>query len=404
MKSSIPYTIFVSPALVLISFTALFSEDSGTTSTRAESTMLAKKLLVDCARVREGDIVRIEGGIGDVELIENLGIEAAKLGADPLTVLFPSDNAIKRYQLEVPAKYDTRTSPIALKLAEMLDVSVFIESFDYETSFAGLPPERVNALFQSMVLNVDQAMLANNVRRISLGNGFYPTERRARRLGITLAELSKLFHDGLNVDYDTLRATGETIRNTLATAKVARLTSTAGTNLSVRIENRPAHVSDGVLSDEEIKKGGAACLLFLPAGEVYLTPVAGTAEGTVIIDRQLWEGKEVRNLKLTFKAGRLTSMSADSEIERLKEVYDAAGAGKDEFSALDVGINPAVRLPDHSPGDLFVQSGMITIGLGNNEWAGGENTASFGLSVFLRTATLRIDDQFVVQDGALKVQ
>jgi leucyl aminopeptidase (aminopeptidase T) len=255
-----------------------------------------------------------------------------------------------------------------------------------------------------MVLKVDQAMLAHNVRRISLGNGFYPTERRARRLGITLAELSKLFHDGLNVDYDKLRATGETIRKTLATAKVARVTSMAGTDLTVRIENRPAHVSDGVLSDEEIKKGGAACLLYLPAGEVYLTPVAGTAEGTLVIDRQLWEGKEVRNLNLTFRAGRLTSMSAESGVERLQEVYDAAGAGKDEFSALDIGINPAVRLPDHSSGDLFVQSGMITIGLGNNEWAGGENTASFGLSVFLRAATLRIDDQFVVQNGALKVQ
>src|SRR5438067_4427406 len=101
-------------------------------------------------------------------------------------------------------------------------------------------------------------------------------------------------------------------------------------------------VSDGLLSDDKLKKGGPVCQVWLPAGEVYLAPVPGTAEGKVVVERMLLEGKEVRGLRLTFKKGKLTEMKAESGLEQIQALYDAAGPGKDEFSVLDIGINPAV--------------------------------------------------------------
>jgi leucyl aminopeptidase (aminopeptidase T) len=114
--------------------------------------------------------------------------------------------------------------------------------------------------------------------------------------------------------------------------------------MKVQIEGRPVFVSDGVISADDVQTGGAACSVWLPAGEVYLTPVPGTAEGKVVGDRQFFQGEEIQDLTLTFKAGKLTSMTAKSGLERLKALYDAAGPGKDEFAGIDIGINPNVHL------------------------------------------------------------
>src|SRR5262249_45519019 len=137
--------------------------------------------------------------------------------------------------------------------------------------------------------------------------------------------------------------------------------------------------------------------------EVYLAPVPGTAEGKVVVEKTLFEGKEVRGLTLTFKKGKMTEMTAKSGLERVQALYDAAGAGRDEFSYIDVGINPSVRMPKGSPAGLFMEAGTITVGPGNNVWAGGENKSSFGLGCYLKDGTLEVDGKPLVKDGALQL-
>ena len=57
-------------------------------------------------------------------------------------------------------------------------------------------------------------------------------------------------------------------------------------------------------------------MIWLPAGEVYLAPVIGSANGIVIVDRHFYQGNLITNLKLTFKNGKLLtggSISLQSE-------------------------------------------------------------------------------------------
>ena len=79
--------------------------------------------------------------------------------------------------------------------------------------------------------------------------------------------------------------------------------------MRVRVQGRPVYASDGIISAEEAQKGGAAVSVYLPAGEVYVTPVAGTAEGKIVRPREDFQGQEIQNLTLTFAAGKLTSMT-----------------------------------------------------------------------------------------------
>ncbi|MGH9905732.1 MAG: hypothetical protein ACRD8U_09150, partial [Pyrinomonadaceae bacterium] len=124
--------------------------------------------------------------------------------------------------------------------------------------------------------------------------------------------------------------------------------------------------------------------VYLPAGEVYCAPVPGTAEGKVVVSRDFYQGKEITDLMLTFVAGKLTSMTGSGPgFAGFKADYDARADGKELCAFIDFGLNPNFRVPEASKLGNWIQAGMVTVGTGNNTWAGGDNNISFGTTCYL---------------------
>jgi leucyl aminopeptidase (aminopeptidase T) len=237
---------------------------------------------------------------------------------------------------------------------------------------------------------------------VNLGNNLYPTKTLAKRFKVPLKDLTNIFWNGVNVDYTKLHATGNAVRASLENGKQVHITTPAGTDLTVQIEGRPVHVSDGVISEEDIKRGPAGYNVWLPAGEVYVAPVVGTAKGKVVVEKYSYSGKVIEGLTLTFEAGKVTSITAKSALKRLKDMYDAASKGKENFAFIDFGINPNVKIPRGSEMVAYMPAGMITVGIGGNTWAGGENDIEYGLQFHLTQATVTIDGKAVLENGMLK--
>ena len=301
----------------------------------------------------------------------------------------------------MPARFDSQEPKWDLKLAEIIDVQIAVEASD-EQALAGVPPERLTAINKA-AMPVYPLLTKRNVRHVvGLGNGLYPTASRARQYGLSQEELAKIFWDGLNVDYAKMQSTGEELQKILSHGKELQLTNANGTNLKMSIEKRPVFVSDGNLTPEKIKKGGAAVQTWLPAGEVFVTPVARSAEGKVVIDRVFYQGKEVVGLTMTLKSGKVTELAAKSGGERLLEMYKAAGPGKEQFAIVDIGINPNVHIPKDSKMLVFMASGMISAWIGGDTWAGGDNNSPFATGGFMPGSTLKVDGKVVVEKGMLK--
>ena len=362
---------------------------------------LAEKLVNQCAAIKEGDAVLISGGAGNQELLENIAVQVRKQGGFPL-LTFGSDRLTKRMLDDVPAKYDSQKPSLDLALAGIIDAIISVDYGEGEGLLAHVPAERMAARAKA-AQPVMNAFLKRGVRQVNLGNGLYPTEALAKRFGVEKEQLSKIFWDGVNVDYSKLQATGDAVRSSIASGKEIHITTPNGTDLKARIEGRQIFVSDGVITPEKIKKGGPASQTWLPAGEVYLSAVPGTAEGKVVVPRQMFRGKTIESLTLTFKAGKLTSMSAKAGLEPLKALYDASGEGKDVFGIIDLGINPNVHLVPGSRMDAWMPAGMVTVAFGANDWAGGENSSSFSLSSFLPGSTVTVDGKTLVEKGSLKM-
>ena len=377
-------------------------ETKPATTSAADSEAIANRVVTQVAGVKEGDVVFVSGGVRDLELLENLATDARKVGAHTLLIL-NSDRLAKKYYAEVPEKYDTQPPEFDLKLATLPTVAIGIDSNETEGLFADVSPTRLANVAKTNQ-PVGDLFLKRNVRSVAIGNDLYPTAWRAKRFGVSQEDLAKTFWSAVNADYSEIQATGAKLQTTLSAGKELHVTSPEGTDLKVKIEARPFFVSDGIISAEDVQKGGPAVSVYLPAGELYTTPVAGTAEGKIVIAQTYYRGKELTNLTLAFAGGKMTSMNGSGPgFDALKKDYDAtADPGKDLLSYVDFGINPNLKLWPASKLGNWVQAGMVSLGTGNNTWAGGDNKAAFDVGGHLPGCTVTLDGKTIIEKGEWK--
>ena len=364
---------------------------------------LAQRLVTQRAAVKDGDLVWISGRPHAAALLESIAVEVRKAGAFP-TIQYSSDELSKRLFFDVPAQYDNQADGWGTALAETADVVINLDNGTSENLFEGADPKRVAARGKANEA-IGQAFMRNNVRTVEVGNNLYPTPWRAERFGMDAAALSKMFWDGVNLDYAELEARGEAVRKALAAGDTLHITQPAGTDLRLRVQGRPVLVSDGVLSEADLERGGASASVYLPAGEVYTTPVPGSAEGTLVVPHWYYRGKAVDNLTLTFKGGQVTALSGEGPgFADMKADYDAVDdARKAQFAFFDLGINPNVALPAESRVGNWVPAGTVTVGTGNNTWAGGDTSGPHSITASLPGASVTLDDTPIVDAGELKL-
>jgi leucyl aminopeptidase (aminopeptidase T) len=361
---------------------------------------IAHKVVTQCAGVKEGDLVLINGGAGYTELMDAVMVEAAKAGGAPFAN-YVSDAANKRLDSEVPAKYDTRPDPFWLKvLHPNLNVQILLPN-EQDDWVSQVPVERQVARRKAGV-TLAEDYNKRNIRLVEVNNGLAPTAANAKRRGIPQTQLAKLFWDGVNVDYAMLQAKCDAVQATLAAGNEVHITHANGTDLKFRITKQPIFTSDGVISEADAKRGGMAATVYLPAGEVYLPIVLGSAEGKLVVARMLEQGKEIRGLTLTFSAGKLTAMTAASgNLAELKARYDASDANKSFLSGLDLGVNPQLKISDLDPTGAYVEAGTITFSVGSNHWLGGKNLSNFDMVPRLIGGTLKVDGKPLVENRRL---
>jgi aminopeptidase len=359
---------------------------------------IAEKVVGQSAGVKEGDVVLVFGSDEDLPLLEEIAVQVRKRGASPIVTV--GTNKLNRRMFdEVSAKYDALPPEGMLKLAGIVDVVIGTEAGEPRL-LNGVPAERLAARAKAFA-PVNQLMRQRGVRSVILGNGLYPSAEQADQFGIPQDQLAEMMYSGVDADYQGIQAAGDQVRKILAAGKQVRITHPNGTDLRLRIDGRPIAVNDGVISAREQKPGSAESTVWLPAGDVYLIPVPGTAVGTLVSDQEFVRGQRIEGLRLEFRDGKLISMTAKSGLDPLKASYDAAGPGKDVLSVLNIGINPSLKVPDNNPIHAWSKAGRVTLVVGNNGWAGGTNQVNFGLSPSSPGATLTVDGKVLIQDGKL---
>ena len=193
----------------------------------------------------------------------------------------------------------------------------------------------------------------------------------------------------------------------LRDAATMRVTSAAGTDLTIDVSQAPAGSSWGYTS----KPGtiahwpGGLCLCFPPAGSVDGTLVMAPGDVNLTFKRYLESA-----IILTIEDDYITAMSGDGADAALMESYMAAWGDREAYAVSHVGwgMNPAARWDSLAMYDktqvngteLRAFAGNFLYSTGANEVAGRHTLGHFDLP--MRNCTVELDGTAVVIDGVLQ--
>ena len=181
---------------------------------------------------------------------------------------------------------------------------------------------------------------------------------------------------------------------------LVRATSDAGTDLIFSIEKRKWVVEDTGICR---KKGS---FTNLPAGEIFIAPVEGTAEGKLVVDGSFMDLQEdpitvtITNglaEKFSGKGHKRFDTLMDEVSEKLKDRQIASNVGK-----FGIGLNPKSKIIGNILEDEKTL-GTIHIGFGGNFTMGGKVNAGIHMEAIIRSPTVEMDGTIVVEQGKLLV-
>lgn len=186
------------------------------------------------------------------------------------------------------------------------------------------------------------------------------------------------------VDYEAMGDLSRKIAKKLNESSEVRITTEAGTDLTLSIKGREALADVGVYTEP-------GAFGNLPAGEAFVPPVEGTANGTLVVDGAMAAiGKLATPLTLTIEAGKATKVQGGEEAERLKEILENADKNATNIAEFGIGTNPKAELTGNVLEDEKVL-GTIHIALGDNINFGGYVESSCHLDGIVNAPTVYLD-------------
>jgi aminopeptidase len=272
---------------------------------------------------------------------------------------------------KILALYDVHSRGIAeafIQAAQSLNCETTSYLIDEnERPITEIPPDLVKLLAEkTIVLNILKALPEEIAFRIKWLFRIEENKRIrcAHMPGITEAMMTE---GPMNVNYKEMLSTAFSLIKALSNSRHLHITTKAGTDLTLRINNRI------FTHDVNVEPGG---MCNLPCGEIYCAPQETEADGVVVFDASIGDiGMLKSPLTVHLNRGKIIRFESDDQtlVNRITEL-SSVDAEAMIIGELGIGINPGARIT----GNMLEDEKAIHtahIAFGNNEDfpGGGEN-------------------------------
>jgi leucyl aminopeptidase (aminopeptidase T) len=211
--------------------------------------------------------------------------------------------------------------------------------------------------------------------------------------------LAEMFYPGgpMAVDYLQVAEDTQRLAAMLTAAELARITSAAGTDLTIPLAGRQGMSDDGAY--EAPGKWGN-----LPAGEAYIAPPEGLAHGWLVMEPG-WHPRLESTVRLRFDAGGVSAIEGEGGVaDHLRSLFDLGFddptvASRRNAGELGIGTNPNATSVV-STLECEKIRGTVHIGIGDNAHMGGAVSSDSHMDVVINKPDLWLDDKLVIQAGA----
>jgi len=349
-------------------------------------------------KIHEDDMVLIETWQHTLTLASEIALECYKAGAKPLVTLL-TDELWWNTLGAVPESYIRKTSKHMLNAIENTTAWIGLGGPQDPTKFREIASSRLESFADADRPIFDMAF-ERKVRTAELIIG-QVTPERAKVYGFNYDNWLKMTQDAIKVDYPKIGELGRKIGSRLEKGNKVRITSKTGTDIKFEISRRPVHVQDGIVDDDDVKRGQVSTQL--PSGKVEVPPIEDSARGKVVFDSpRALKGRLIKGLTFTFEKGKIIGFEAKEYGDTFRDVLEVSRGDRDMIAQFDIGLNPRVELIGYTTDELA--SGTATIGIGSNKGIGGRNDSSWTFSGTISKPTIEIDARKVVVDGRVTLQ
>lgn len=250
---------------------------------------------------------------------------------------------------------------------------------------------------------VAQAMLVADAVVLATSKSLSHTKARkeANNRGARVASMPGITEEAMartlqGVD-EGLKARARRYAELLTEAGEVRLTTPAGTDLTFSIAGRPATADGGDLS-------APGAFGNLPAGEAFVAPVEGTAQGLLVIDGSMAGiGLVSEPIRLEVEKGLAVRITGGPEAAKLEELIAPFGEKARNIAELGIGLNEFARITGLVLEDEKAL-GTVHIALGDNSTFGGVVEVPSHLDGVLLEPTLWLDGRKIIEAGKLLVE
>jgi leucyl aminopeptidase (aminopeptidase T) len=224
----------------------------------------------------------------------------------------------------------------------------------------------------------------------------------ATEAGVRLASmptfLARMFASGgpMAVDYQQVAAEGEAIANRLTIAQEAVVRTPEGTDMRFSLAGRQANNDHGLYTE----KGSWGNL---PAGEAYIAPLEGTAQGQLVVPAGWYPGLR-ESMMLRFRDGLVYALEGggavgENFLELLKPGDDREPYRyRCNLAELGIGTNPNASHPDNVLEAEKIR-GTVHLAVGDNAHFGGTVSADLHEDFILPRPDLLLDGEIVMREG-----
>ena len=211
--------------------------------------------------------------------------------------------------------------------------------------------------------------------------------RGATMPGVT----EEMFLETMGIDYAKVKKYCERMKKVLDGAKEIRIKSALGTNLTVSIKGRTPIMDTGILH----RKGDFGNL---PAGEIFVAPVEGSANGRIVFDGSVaGVGILTEPMRVEVKDGYAVNITGGGA-GQIKKLLEPAGKEAYNIAEAGVGCNFGAKIVGNILEDEKVYK-TAHIALGDSSTIGGKVKAGVHLDGLVKRPIFIVDGKEIIKDG-----
>jgi aminopeptidase len=291
---------------------------------------LAKILVGYSTKVKEGEVVSIDGENAAAPLLLAVYEEVLKAGGNPVLNV-ALDGQIAAYFKHASDQQLEWISPFAEWMVDHADVRIAIGATTNTRELSGVPPER-----QSLRQSVTGDLMQRAMKRSADGDfrwvyTIFPTSAYASEAEMSLADYEEFYYGACLADGGDPLTTWKK-----ASEETERLAEWIEGHEEVRITAPGTDIKLGIAGRKFIPCVGDHNM---PDGEFFTGPIEDATEGEVSFHLPaVIGGREVSGVRLKFEAGKVVDASAERGEEFLIAQLDTDDGAR-TLGELGIGTN-----------------------------------------------------------------